>query len=172
MRKTAADRKNELIAGLANARQELLDAVRSIPPELQDTPCIGHWCAKDLVAHLIGWDKTNLSAVQEILNGERPSFFQFYDKDWQSFNTNLVNQHRREPFSDLLVDAEGSHHGLVAYLLSLAEVQILEGKSPREKGRPVTIRRLLGAEAEDERKHAEQVRTFLQRWRNEQSMRV
>ena len=167
MRKTVEDRKNEYIAALTTARQELLAAADAVPPEAYDTPCIGVWSIKDLLAHLIGWDETNRNAVQEILRGERPAFFQYYDKDWQTYNASLVRRHRREPLSALLADLEASHQRLLDDLQSLSARQVLEGKSPPEKGRPVTIRRLLRAEAADERKHAAQVQAFVARLRGE-----
>jgi hypothetical protein len=162
VRKSAAERKNERIEDLIAARQGLLAAAAAIPTAQVDQPCIGFWSVKDLLAHLIGWDFTNLNAVQEILSGERPAFFDAYDKDWRTYNANLVKQYRKESISALLADTEDSHNNLVIYLKSLSVSQILEGKSPREKGRPVTIRNLLRSEAEDERRHTQQLHNFLE----------
>ena len=163
MRKNAVDRKNDLINDLIEARQSLLAAVQSVPTGQVDQPCIGVWGVKELLAHLIGWDETNRMAVQEILAGEQPSFFSRYDTDWRTFNAALVAQHRKDSLKTMISDAELSHVQLMEYLQSLTADEVLKGKSPREKGRPVTIHNLLRAEAEDERKHAEQVRSFLQR---------
>src|SRR5512139_3557060 len=98
MARTAEQLKEELITDLIAARQCLLAEIKAMPVEKLDDACIGTWCIKDLLAHLIGWDFTNLKAVQEILTGQRPTFFQHYDKDWQSYNARLVAAYRREPF--------------------------------------------------------------------------
>lgn len=115
----------------------------------------------DLFAHLVGWDFTNLQAVQEIISGQRPSFFKFYDPDWHSYNARLVETYRKEPFDDLLAEAAASHGQLVMFLQALPAAVILQGKSPKEQGRSVTIRNLLRAEAADERKHCAQLQDFL-----------
>jgi hypothetical protein len=165
MRKTPSDHVQALhvqalIDDLIAVRASLLAAVRELPPDCLDEPCIGTWAVKDLLAHLIGWDETNLQAVKDILAGQRPSFFQYYDPDWRSYNASLVKTYRIEPFQTLLAEAAKSHSHLVEFLQSLPAEAILQGKSPREQGRSVTIRNLLRAEAADERKHCIQVQEF------------
>ncbi len=162
MRKTIADRKAELIDDLVETRQSLIRAAQSLPEEKRDEIFLGTWCIKDLLAHLIGWDITNLQAVQEILSGQAPGFFLYYDKDWQSYNAGLVQKFRIEPFEALLAKAEDSHTQWIKYLQTLPADDIVNGKSHSPKGRTITIRNLLATEASDERKHAEQVRAFLQ----------
>lgn len=162
MRKTAADRKAELINGLVEARRRLIQAVEEAPADRRDDIFLGEWCVKDLLAHLVGWDHTNQRAVQEILSGQAPSLFLSYDKDWQSYNARLVQDYRIEPFEDLLASAADSHAQLILYLQSLSADDVVNGKGHSPKGRTITIRNLLAAEAEDEGKHFEQVRTFLQ----------
>jgi hypothetical protein len=161
MRNTASKHKQVLIDHLTAAREDLLTVIRQLPAGSLNQPCIGTWCVKDLVAHLVGWDFTNLRAAQEILAGQRPSFFQYYDADWHSYNARLVETYRREPFEALLAEASSSRGQLIAFLQSMSPQQILEGKSPKEQGRTITIRNLLRSEAEDERKHCAQVRAFL-----------
>lgn len=161
MRKSASDHQQALIADLVAARERLLAVARQLPPGCLDQPCIGTWNVKDLIAHLVGWDFTNLQAVQEIVSGQRPSFFQFYDSDWHSYNARLVETYRREPVEELLAEVADSHGQFVTYLQTLPAAVILQGKSPKEQGRSVTIRNLLRAEAADERKHCAQLQAFL-----------
>lgn len=163
MRKSEDDRKAEIIEALVSARQSILAAVDCMTPEQYDFPCIGVWCVKDLLAHLIGWDETNLQAVQQILAGERPQFFQYYDRDWQSYNAALVSRHRRDSIESLRLNAGESHQRLVSFLRSLTAAQVLTEKSSPENGRPVSILTLLRAETKDERVHAAQVRAFLEK---------
>ena len=161
MAKTISDHKEEIISDLIRARQAITSEIKALPAERIEEPCVGFWCLKDLLAHLIGWDFTNLQAVEEILGRQRPTFFQYYDKDWQSYNARLVAAYRKEPFDALLADAKNSHHQLVTFLQSLSASELVNGKSPPEQGRTVTIRTLLRSEAGDERKHAGQIHAFL-----------
>ena len=160
MRKTASEHKQDIIADLVAARENLLAIIRQLPPGCLDIPCIGTLNIKDLVAHLVGWDFTNLQAVQEILAGQRPSFFQYYDTDWRSYNARLVETYRKETFDAMLAEVTVSRQQLITFLYALPAADILQGKSPKEQGRTVTIRYLLHAEAADERKHSVQVDAF------------
>jgi hypothetical protein len=166
MRKSIEDHKRTLIDDLASARQSVLEAVRALPADHLDDPILGIWSVKDFLAHLVGWDATNLQAVHEILAGKRPEFFQHYDKDWQSYNTHLVQQYKMEPFEVLLEETAASSQRLVNYLESLPARVLVEGKAGGETGRTVSIRSLLRAEASDEREHAVQVKAFLSVWCN------
>lgn len=92
------NRHLKLLDDLAAARQQILDLVGEVPPDQRDVIFLGQWCIKDLLAHMIGWDATNQRSVREILSGERPFFFQYYDKDWQRYNALLVSTYRREAY--------------------------------------------------------------------------
>lgn len=160
MRPTPEDKRTALIAELSAARRAVLDAARALPPAAQDTPFIGIWSVKDLLAHLVGWDATNQQAVQDMLEGKYPSFFQYYDKDWQTYNARLVQTYQIEPFSALLAAVERSHRQLVAFLEALPAETLLKLKATSTKGRTITARFLLVFEARDERLHAGQVEAF------------
>lgn len=161
MRKTVEDHKQELISALAAARNGILEAVQTIPPEQAGLVFLGEWCIKDLLAHFIGWDYTNWQAIQEIMAGNYPTFFQYYDKDWRSYNAELVKTYRKEDLASLFADAAASHQQFTYFLHSLPASDLVHGKARSVKGRTVTIRNLLLSEASDERKHAEQIQAFV-----------
>jgi len=160
MGKTIEEHKRQLIDGLIIARQEVLSAIESLPPELYDRVFLGTWNVKDILAHLIGWDITNLQAIQQILAGQYPTFFLYYDTDWHSYNAQLLQFYKVEPFSDLLERLNNSHKELIGYLESLPANDIVNGKAHKERGRSTSIRNLLITEAKDERKHGDEIRMF------------
>lgn len=160
MRKTQEERKQELIEGLRAARSDILEFVLDLSPEQREVVFLGEWSVKDLLAHLVGWDITNFRAVQEILAGAYPSFFQFYDKDWRSYNARLVEEYKVEPIEAILAELDASQRQLIACLEALPTSDILNKKVLRANGRSVTIRNLLKAEATDENQHALQLREF------------
>jgi hypothetical protein len=159
-RRTLEDKKNEFIDGLVTARRAVLAAVQSLPANRMDEIFLGTWTVKDLLAHLAGWDFTNLQAVQEILAGQRPTFFRYFDQDWHTYNQQLVEQYRIEPWPALWAEVNDSHEQLISFLRGLSAQELVNGKTRSEKGRTVTIRNLLLSEAGDERRHAEQVAAF------------
>jgi hypothetical protein len=147
----AQARKDEIIRGLVEARANILDAARFLSPAEQDQVFLGVWSIKDLLAHLAGWDYTNLEAVQEILEGQKPSFWEHYDRNWKSYNARLVAEYRREDRDELLAVVQESHRKLIDYLQAVPADEYLKHKS---------MASLLRAEAKDEEKHHGQVETF------------
>ena len=162
MRKTAGQKKTELIDNLTAARRSILDAARDFPRAHTGEPFLGEWSILDLLAHLAGWDATNVQAVDEILAGKYPTFLQYYDKDWRSYNRKLVEKHKQPSFDAMLAHVQASHHHLIAFLEALPAEAVVNGKARSEKGRTVTVANLLRAEAADEHEHAAQIRTYLQ----------
>lgn len=155
-------RRDGLIQDLQAARAAVLQAVSRVPPGAAEVIFLGTWSIKDLLAHLEGWDYTNLQSVREILAGQPPTFFQFHDKDWQSYNARLVQQFQRDSMTDLLADLAASHQELITYLQTIPARDLTTGKVACPNGRTITIRNLLTAETRDEIEHARQVNTFFQ----------
>jgi hypothetical protein len=147
----AQARKDALIAGLVRARRKILAEARLLSPAQQDEVFLGEWSIKELLAHLAGWDNTNRGAVQEILAGQKPSFWQYHDRDWQSYNARLVAEYKRENFSELLAVVEASHRRLIDYLQTVPADAYVKKRQ---------IASLLRTEIEDEEEHHSQVKAF------------
>jgi len=147
----AQAKKDEIISGLVAARKEILAAVSSLSPAEQDEVFLGEWSVKDLLAHLVGWDYTNLEAVKEILAGQKPSFWEHYDRDWKSYNAQLVAAYKRDDLAELVASAEESHQKLIGYLQTVPADEYVRRKQ---------LASLLGTEAKDEREHHRQVEEF------------
>lgn len=159
-RTTLGTKKIAIIQGIESARRRLLVAVKSLPPGSEDTVFLGEWTIKELLAHLSGWDHTNLEAVRQMSAGLFPTFFQYYDRDWQSYNRILVERYRRENLEAYLQQAEETHAVLISALSDMDPDTLVNGKVLSPRGRTVTIRNLLISEAHDEEIHARQVEVF------------
>ena len=151
---SAQAEKEAIIRGLKKARRKILDAASKLSPVQQDKVFLGVWSVKDLLAHLAGWDHTNLRAVEEILAGQKPSFWEHYDRDWKSYNAQLVAEYKRDDFAELLALVEESHCKLIDFLQTVPAEQYLKKSE---------IRSLLRVETRDEEKHHQQVEEFRKR---------
>lgn len=160
MTSAAQAKKEKLIAGLADVRRRILDAASSLSPSQQDEVFLGIWSVKDLLAHLAGWDFTNMAAAKEILAGKLPSFYAYHDRDWQTYNASLVAQYKREDFRELLALVRDSHRRLMDLLESIPASELDRDRGLRFKGYKVTIWRLLQVEKDDEEEHYTQMRQF------------
>jgi hypothetical protein len=147
----AQAQKDALIASLVRARAKILAEARLLSPAQQDEVFLGEWSVKELLAHLAGWDDTNRRAVQEILAGQKPSFWQYLDRDWQSYNARLVAEYKRDDFAELLAVVEASHRRLIDYLQTVPADAYVKKRQ---------IASLLRTEIEDEEEHHGQVKAF------------
>ena len=153
-------KKQQIVAGLIEARREILDAAAQLPTGQQDQLFLGAWSVKDLLAHLVGWDLANMAAAREVLAGQLPAFYAYHDRDWQTYNARLVAEHKRVAWVDMVASVEESHHRLIEYLQTVPAEELERDRGVRFKGYKVTIARLLQAETGDEQQHAAQIRDF------------
>lgn len=149
--------KERIIADLVEARIRIVDAAFSLSPEDRERVFLGTWSIKDLLAHLIGWDLTNLQAAEEILAGRLPGFYDRYDPDWKTYNADLVTRHKKEKFADLLATAKESHHNLIEFLRTIPADEFEKERGLHWHGHRVTLASLLEAEAQDEKTHYAQI---------------
>lgn len=156
----AQARKDEIASALIQARRKILDAAYTLPPEKQEKVFLGVWSVKDLLAHLIGWDYTNVEAVKSILEGELPEFYAHRDRDWQTYNSMLVERYKKEDFNELLYAVEASQRALMGLLEAVPAEEFDQDRGVRFKRYKVTIARLLQAEADDEEEHYRQIKEF------------
>lgn len=156
-------KKSEIISELVETRRKILDTASSLSPEEQDGVFLGIWSVKDLLAHLVGWDFTNLEAAKAILAGELPGFYSHHDRDWRTYNARLVAEYKRDDFAGLLSSVEGSHQKLMDFLKTIPAEEFDKDRGVRFKGYKVTIARLLQVELEDEKTHHKQVKEFRDR---------
>ena len=163
MSTTAQAKKNDIIAELVETRRTILDAASSLPSERQDEVFLGVWSVKDLLAHLAGWDFTNIEAAKEILTGKVPSFYSHYDRDWKTYNARLVAEYKKDNYADLISSVEDSHQKLIDFVKTVPAEEFDKDRGVRFKRYKVTIARLLQAEIDDEKTHHAETKEFKDR---------
>ena len=163
-RKAAAEvSKRELIAGIVQVRRHIIETALQLPVEAQDEIFLGTWDLKDLLAHMKGWDEANRQAIEEILEGQLPSFYEHAGGDWSGYNAILVQRHRKQNLLELLQDLEDSQTALLTRLEAVDAQELDRERGIRYKGWKVTIARLLKAELHDEQEHLSQLQAFARR---------
>lgn len=153
---------DQLLSDLDRVRTDLIAAATSLPADEREEVFLGVWNIHHLIAHLIGWDYTNIQAAQDVRAGQLPQFYAHHDRDWQSYNAKLVKEYRQENWDDLLAAAADSHQQLMTFLRGLPAEVFDRDRGLRFRGWKVTIARLLQAEAEDEVTHTAQVAAFIE----------
>jgi hypothetical protein len=154
--------KQELLSSLLETRTSILHAASQLSPTARNTVFLGTWTIKDLLAHLAGWDFTNLAAAKDIQAGKLPEFYARYDKDWKTYNAELVAQYKRDDFDELLALVRESQRQLIEHLESVPAEAFERDFGVRSgRGTRVTIARLLQAEWQDEQEHLRQIQDFV-----------
>lgn len=153
----AQAKKGQLIAGLIETRSKILNAALTLAPAEQDRVFLGVWSARDMLAHLAGWDVTNLAAAKALLAGRLPAFYAYRDPDWKTYNARLVLKYRRDRFADLVALTRETHQALMEFLAALPADDFDRDRGVRFRGYKVTIARLLEAELKDEKIHQAQL---------------
>ncbi len=160
MAKRGSTEKGEVIARMIEVRQKILDTAMKLPPARLETPYLGTWTVKDMLAHLAGWDYTNAAAASQISNGKVPVFFEQRDKDWKSYNQALIQQYGRGTVGEVIDRVRQSHRSLINQLGATTDADfnrpVAHGK------RSLSIASLLNAEVRDEMEHLEQLCALLQ----------
>ena len=160
--KTFEENKATLIGNFNNARLSILKAAISMPADRVDEAFVGSWGILELLAHLRGWDLTNIQAVKDILSGKVPDFYAESDKDWASYNAKLVSQHRQADLESMIASVDSSRSDLVALLNQLDAKDIFGDHGVRRGSYKVTIARLIEADIKDGIEHLDQIRRFLE----------
>lgn len=158
--KTQILRKDRILAALVETRQNILAEALKLSDEQQDQVFLGIWSMRDLLAHLIGWDHTNLDAVKSVLATRVPAFYDHQDRDWQTYNAMLVRKHKKGPSRELLARAKVSQAKLIAFLQTVPPENFNKDFGVRFRGYKVTVQRLLEAEMKDEETHRQQITNF------------
>src|SRR5512135_721033 len=135
-----------LLSRMQKTRVGLLRTVAALPKGKQERAFIGTWSAKDLVAHLVGWDYTNLDAARCVLAGRLPSFYAYRDPDWQTYNAMLVAEYKRDLLEESLALARDSQLDLLHFLKTVPAELLRKDFGVRFRGFKVTVERLLLAE--------------------------
>jgi hypothetical protein len=163
MRNPPQSTKDDLIAAMIETRQGIVAVAQACPPEARDDVFLGTWSLKDMLAHLIGWDYTNMAAVSNVLAGQIPIFYAHHDRDWKTYNALLVTQYKQDDFSALLSAAGNSHQTMTDFLRTIPASEFTKDHSVRFRGYIVTIARLLQAEIDDEKVHCAQLSQYVEK---------
>jgi len=153
-------KKEQLLASLRETRGNILDEASALSVEQRNTVFLGIWSVKDLLAHLAGWDYTNIEAIQSVLAGNLPTFYKYRDRDWQTYNAILVEKYRKGSFRELLSTVRTSHKKLVEFLQTIPPEHFNRDFGVRFRGYKVTVQRLIEADIKDVMVHCQQIREF------------
>ncbi|MBN1371342.1 MAG: hypothetical protein JW987_05220 [Anaerolineaceae bacterium] len=152
--------KEHILSELHQVRIEIISAVQQLLPIQRSEIFLGTWSVEDCLAHLVGWDYTNIEAAKAIQNGLLPEFYAHRDKDWQGYNAILVNKYKLKDWDELIASVHTSRRLLNDYFEQLPVETFFKDWGVRYKGYKVIISRLLEADTKDVRMHLQQINSY------------
>ena len=121
---------------------------------------LGNWTPRDIVAHLIGWNRYYVRGMQQLLDGELPFYEAEPGQDYGNVNARLVAEYPTRNRAELLTEHDRAADELVEFLRSLTEEQWSGGTGVTLEGEELTIRQSVDWLIEDHHHHSEQIRNL------------
>jgi hypothetical protein len=147
------------------ARQELLDkaeqeydgfkaAIKGLDETQMSQVWLGTWGVREILAHVTGWHREMIPALERLGRGETPYPDGAYD-DFNNWNARFVEARKGRSSADLVREVDASHRELLSAASRLPDEAFGEGKPASGL--------VDGVAAGHYREHAEQIREWRQR---------
>ena len=119
---------------------------------------LGRWSARDVVAHLIGWNRYTVQGARQIVRGELPSYDVDPGEDYANVNRTHVREYPSRVRDELLAELRISARELSEALSALDSDTWSRDYGVRHNGQTVTIGSTVDDLIVDYAHHAEQIR--------------
>ena len=146
---TQVDRFDQAVKNLAGC-------IEALTPESFLAELNG-WSPRDIVAHLIGWNRYYITGCDQIRQGELPFYYIDPGDDFSKVNARFVQQYASTSQKELLAELEASWQALQQYLLSLAPEEWAADYGVRYAGSPLTIENSVEALLQDYGAHQQEI---------------
>jgi hypothetical protein len=145
---------------LKSAYQDFCEAVREVPQDLF-LARIDDWTPRDVVAHLVGWNRHMIQACQSILAGSTPDYYVDAPNDYRTINAGFVARYASSSRVSLLAELDAGLNELVGFAAALPPAEWNASHGVRHyRGAPASVARTLASLAGDYVLHARQIRAW------------
>jgi hypothetical protein len=119
---------------------------------------LGDWTPRDIVAHLVGWNRNILVGCQQIQSGIRPFYHFDGANDYRSINAEMVSRFSSTDQQALLRELAKGKDLLTSYLEGVDERDWQRDFGvPHYQGGPATIGRAIESLTHDYTNHAAEI---------------
>ncbi len=130
--------KAELLERIRAARRDLEAVLMDIPEEQMLQPGVmGDWSVKDILAHLVSWEKSMVRWITQAVEGETPEIPQT-DEEIDQLNARFYLENRDRPLGEVLADFHRSYQAALARVATTSERDLIDPQRfPFRQGRPL-----------------------------------
>ena len=119
------------------------------------------WSPRDILAHLIGWNRYTIKGCEQIRRGDLPFYFDDPGEDYCKVNAVFVREYSSEDISELLNELEVSTNELKAFLGMVDPLDWGRDYGVTYQGFNVTVRNSVDALIEDYINHRQQLEEWV-----------
>lgn len=150
----------EQVKKLTSSIEEFTKCVISLP-ENTFLHQFSEWSPRDVLAHLIGWNRYTVEGGEQIKKGETPFYFTDSGEDFSKVNAVLVTEYSSKDRRTLVNELKASSLELQGFLLSLDPIEWETDYGIRYEGGPVTIKNTVDALINEYVQHSEQIEKWV-----------
>ncbi len=155
-------RREEEVQELSEHVERFLRSIDDLPPVLFLRK-IHDWSPRDVLAHLIGWNRYTKEGCEQLMQGDLPFYFGDSPNDYSTINARSVQQYASTDRATLMAELQVSLAELREFLLTLQPDEWEADQGVRNRhNRPVTIKRQVEALAEDYEAHRREIVEWVQ----------
>ena len=151
----AGERRAKLRAAVAR----FVESVERLPEEAFLREEDGR-SPRDIVAHLIGWNRYTVEAHDELRRGELPACLADTSEDFATVNARSMQRYASRDRRELLVELRASAEELDRLLASLPPEEQDNNHGVTWRGRPVTVGWLADAVRRDFDEHRQEIENW------------
>jgi hypothetical protein len=144
--------KEDLLNRAAREYKALHEALHGLNEESMTEVWLGTWSVKDVVAHMSGWHREMVPALERLARGERPIPEGVSYEDVDAWNARFAAAARDKAVADVLLEFDESHEDFMH-----AADQIPDDRFQANK---TAYRIVDGSSAHHYREHGDQIRAW------------
>lgn len=152
----------EQIAETERAVKKFIATIEDLPEDLFLKPMNG-WSPRDVTAHLIGWNQYTLEGCKQIIQGERPDYFEDADNNFSNVNAESVERYASTNKINLLAECTDSFKDLKKYLQSLSAQEWVQDYDVRYRNWVITVDNTVLALQKDYVNHREEIENWVEK---------
>jgi hypothetical protein len=121
-----------------------------------------NWSSRDIIAHLIGWNRAIIQGSQQILKAELPSYDVDSGENYSKVNAQFVRNYSSTNLQEMVKELRNSASELSEFLKNLNEKDWSNDFGVKNKGLTITIQSTVDDLIEDYAHHTAQI----EKWKN------
>ncbi len=142
--------------------QAFCEVIRALPPDrFLMKMKVDDWAPRDVVAHLVGWNRQMIEACRGILAGRSPDYYADAPNDYRTINAGFIAEYASTSREAQLAELAAGLEQLMAFASALdpSEWEASHGVK-HYRGGPASVAQTLNSLAGDYAHHADQIRRW------------